>query len=228
MRREKKRDQNAISLQFQGFTPFLSQDSFLQNPFFVISFASSSSSSSSSSLLLVLLHLFFFLPFLLFYSSCGHQLLKTKVGSDNGPHWLLLLLCQWGPLSDPTLGGLWQTKRQPAKTEPPKNALKIGVLCLSSLWGLLQPFSGPLIWSNFGQKWGPLSDPYVILRPHVLYAPPPPRFIHPPPLEGYFQGWGEWGPYKIWPRRKVLGGLSASSVYRWHQIVTVHKLFWGS
>ena len=27
---------------------------------------------------------------------------------------------------------------------------------------------------------------------------PPPPFIHPPPLEGSFQGWG--GVYKIWPR----------------------------
>ena len=88
-------------------------------------------------------HLLFWLPCLSFYFLFWTS--KTKVGSDNGPHWFLLLLCQWGPLSDPTLGGLWQTKRQPAKTEPPKNALKKGVLCLSSLWGLLQPFSGPLI-----------------------------------------------------------------------------------
>ena len=40
-----------------------------------------------------------------------------------------------------------------------------------------------------------------ILRPHatgILY-PPPPFYIHPPPLGGYFQGWGV-GVYKIWPR----------------------------
>ena len=80
------------------------------NLLFIISF---SCFSNLSLLLLVLLLLL--LPLLHPSSSCrscsstsssGHQLLKTKVGSDNGPLWHLLLLNQRGPLSDPTLGGL--------------------------------------------------------------------------------------------------------------------------
>ena len=38
-----------------------------------------------------------------------------------------------------------------------------------------------------------------ILRPHaagILYPPP---FIHPPPLGGYFQGWGGGGCIKFGP-----------------------------
>ena len=30
-----------------------------------------------------------------------------------------------------------------------------------------------------------------------------PPFIHPPHLEGYFQGWGV-GVYKVWPRKKTM------------------------
>ena len=37
--------------------------------------------------------------------------------------------------------------------------------------------------------WGPTREEFY-------YAPPPP-FIHPPPLEGYFQGWGT---HKIWQK----------------------------
>ena len=47
----------------------------------------------------------------------------------------------------------------------------------------------------------------------------PPFFTHPPPLEGYFQGWGGWGCIKfgpvIWPQmlenKAKLGSLGAFS-----------------
>ena len=43
-----------------------------------------------------------------------------------------------------------------------------------------------------------------------FYTPPPP-FIHPPPLEGYFQGWGGWGCLKFSPRIKFREAPDAPS-----------------
>ena len=48
-----------------------------------------------------------------------------------------------------------------------------------------------------------------ILRPRaagILY-PPPPLFIHPSPLEGYFQGWGRWGCRKFGPENSFVSAL---------------------
>ena len=55
------------------------------------------------------------------------------------------------------------------------------------------PISGQKAFSRGGGWgcifWGPTQQEF--------YTPPP--FIHPPPLGGYFQGWGGWGCTKIGP-----------------------------
>ena len=43
----------------------------------------------------------------------------------------------------------------------------------------------------------------------------PPSFIRPPPLEGYFHGWGV-GVYKIWPcNRETTGEIFPNLVWIW-------------
>ena len=58
------------------------------------------------------------------------------------------------------------------------------------------PHSPPHFWLNGTFQRSGVG--VYILRPHaagILYAPPP-LFMHPPPLEGSFQGWGciKFGP----------------------------------
>ena len=89
-----------------------------------------------------------------------------------------------------------------ASTNPTKQCFKTGVLCLSSLWGLLQPCLGAPLYLIY--KWcffyGLLSGPYgyfeaprsrIFIRP-----PPPPSVTRPVPPDGYFQRLGGGGLYK--------------------------------
>ena len=76
------------------------------------------------------------------------------------------------------------------------------------------PPPSPHFWPEGTFQWRGVG--VNILRPHaagILYAPPP--FIHPPPLEGSFQGWGGWGCIKFGP--VVLVGIQPKKFTRTSQ-----------
>ena len=58
-----------------------------------------------------------------------------------------------------------------------------------------------------------------------FYTPPPPFFIRPPPAEGYFQGVGGVGVYKIWPRKT--GPEMGSEIEKQTKTRSLDFLFFG-